>query len=246
MQRLIDLDGCLNFRDLGGYPTTDHRQVRWRRVFRADALHLLTPRDLDRLVEDLQLQHVIDLRSTAERKADPERPLDQCDALEIHHLPLYDGERSERPGGSLEEMSLAQRYMGLLDIAQSRVARILEILSEAEGACVYHCAAGKDRTGVVSAVLLGVLDVEPRVIIADYAATQENLDQIIERLLETRGYDTVLDPLPADTLHARPETMRELLEGLARTYGSAMDYARASGVHASTLERLRANLLENG
>ena len=49
MQRLIDLDGCLNFRDLGGYPTTDHRQVRWRRVFRADALHLLTPRDLDRL-----------------------------------------------------------------------------------------------------------------------------------------------------------------------------------------------------
>jgi len=62
MPRLIDLEGCLNFRDLGGYPAADGRSVRWRRVFRSDALHLLTPRDVARIRDELGVRDVIDLR----------------------------------------------------------------------------------------------------------------------------------------------------------------------------------------
>jgi protein-tyrosine phosphatase len=109
---------------------------------------------------------------------------------------------------------------------------------------VYHCAAGKDRTGVISAVLLGLLGVRDEVIVADYAATQENLDSIIDRLMDTEGYQEIFDALPPDTLHAEPETMLSLLAKVRENYGSMSDYARAIGVSDETLAHLQSRLLE--
>ncbi len=245
MQRVIDLDGSLNFRDLGGYPTDDGRRVRWRRVFRADGLHLLTARDVGRVRDDLKVRDVIDLRSSGERRADPPRPLDRVDQICVHHTPLFDGDttqRSERADSG--HMTLADRYVALVGLAQAPIARTIDIIAGSSGAAVYHCAAGKDRTGIVSAILLGVLGVRPEVIVADYAATKDNLDEIIERLMNTRGYDSMLAELPPDTLHAEPETMIGLLSGIEREYGSTVDYVRAAGVRDDALERLRAGLLE--
>jgi protein-tyrosine phosphatase len=108
---------------------------------------------------------------------------------------------------------------------------------------VYHCAAGKDRTGVVSAILLGLLGVPDEVIVADYAATQENLDAIIERLMSTKGYHTMLSALPPDTLHAEPQTMVTFLEHMRDTYGSMEGYAHAAGASPETIRRLRDRLL---
>jgi protein tyrosine/serine phosphatase len=108
---------------------------------------------------------------------------------------------------------------------------------------VYHCAAGKDRTGVISAVLLGVLGVRDDVIVADYAATQENLDAIVERLLETEGYQTMLAALPPDTMHAEADTMVAFLEGIRARYGSMRGYARDAGLEDQTVERLVERLV---
>jgi protein-tyrosine phosphatase len=123
------------------------------------------------------------------------------------------------------------------------IARVITTLAETDTPAVYHCAAGKDRTGVVSAVLLSLLGVDDQVIIADYAMTQENLDQIIERLLATEGYQQMLAALPPDTLHAEPETMRALLAQIQGRYGSVHGYARAAGVADTTIERLRDRLV---
>src|SRR5262249_43120241 len=91
MQRLIDLEGCLNFRDLGGYPTSAGRPVRWRRVFRSDALHLPTDADVARIRHGLGVRDVIDLRSTAEVRSEG-RGLIEADPIRFHHVPLFDGE----------------------------------------------------------------------------------------------------------------------------------------------------------
>lgn len=246
MQRVIDLDGCLNFRDLGGYPTEDGRSVRWRRAFRADGLHLLTPQDVARVRGDLTIRDVIDLRSTAERKADPDRPLDREPAVQVHHAPLFDGDTSRRDDrATAAELTLADRYVALVGLAQEQIARTVQIIADSEGGSVYHCAAGKDRTGIVSAILLGLLGVRSEIIVADYAATKENLDQIIDRLMSTRGYETMLGELPPDTLHAEPATMIGLLEGIEREYGSTRAYARDAGIEDATIDRLQAKLLEN-
>lgn len=242
MERQIQLEGCLNFRDLGGYPSEDGRRVRWRQLFRSDALHLLTAADLKRLRDELGIGVIVDLRSTAELRAEGQGPLTQ-EPLELHHLPLFDGgarEREARP----ELLNLADRYFLLAEFAHEKIARVITTLADVSSPAVFHCAAGKDRTGVISAVLLGILGVRDEVIIADYAATQENLEAIIARLMANEGYQTMLEALPPDTLHAEPGTMISFLERVRDKYGSMRDYARAGGVAETALERLTARLLE--
>lgn len=242
LPRAIRLEGCRNFRDLGGYPTGDGRVVRWRRVFRSDALHQLTPADVMRLRDDIGVRDVIDLRSTSELQSEG-RGLLAAEPIRFHHLPLYDGEAraSERRS---TDLSLADRYFFLSELGMPMIARILALLARSSTPVLYHCAAGKDRTGLVSAIVLGVLGVPDEVIAADYALTRENLDAILERLWTMRGYRKMLDQLPPDTLHAEPETMLQLLARLRSEHGSLRGYALAAGAPESTFPRMEARLLE--
>jgi len=242
VQRRVDLEGCLNFRDLGGYPTADGRRIRWRHVYRSDALHHLTPTDVTRMRDELAIGTVIDLRSTPELRADGRGAL--ADApVTFHHVPLFDGNLT-RPEGWVAGDTLADRYTLLAEFARAPIARVIELIADAAGAAVYHCAAGKDRTGVVSAVVLGLLGVPDEVIVADYAATQETLDAIIDRLMATKGYQRMLAALPPDTIEAEAGTMITFLAGIAERYGSMQEYARQAGVADRTVDRLAARLLE--
>ncbi len=96
---------------------------------------------------------------------------------------------------------------------------------------------------MISAVLLGLLGVKDEIIVADYAATQENLDAIIERLMATEGYQEMLEALPADTLHAEPGTMISLLKQVRSRYGSMREYVRSAGVGDAQIARLESRLL---
>src|SRR5262249_27652041 len=243
--RLIDLEGCLNFRDLGGYPAADGRTVRWRRGFRSDALHLLTRRDVGRIRDELGVRDVIDLRSSAEVRSEGQGPLVEH-AVRFHHVPLFDAEVRSEDRERAAQITLADRYMFLAELAGDRIARVVGLLADADAPAVYHCAAGKDRTGVISALLLGLLGVPDDVIVADYVATRDTLDAIIDRLNALEGYRTMLASLPPDTLHANPETMIEFLERLRARHGSVEAYALRAGVPADAVARLRERLLVNG
>lgn len=243
MERVLPLEGCLNFRDLGGYPTRDGRRVGWRRLFRSDALHALSEADLARLLgEEIGLSDVIDLRSTPELESEGRGRL-EATPVSFHHTPLYDGAPSEGRAAAAD-MTLAERYFGLLDVAQAPIARIVGVLAGAKGAAVYHCAAGKDRTGVLSALLLGVLGVDDELIVADYALTQQNLDAILDRLNSMDGYRGMLDALPPDTQHANPETMSELSVLVRGRWGGWVEYVREAGASPGSIEQLRHRLLE--
>lgn len=243
MERVIELQGCLNFRDLGGYPTRAGRKLRWRQLFRSDGLHHLTAADVAFLRDELRIDEVIDLRSTAEVRTDGIGPLGG-EPIRRHHLPLFDSDvvQQSQPDSV---RTLADRYFLLAEFARLAIAQVIETLAAASGPAIYHCAAGKDRTGVISAVLLGLLEVPDEIVVADYAATQQNLDAIIERLMSTKGYETMLSALPPDTLHAQPETMISLLERIRETYGSMREYALSIGVSAESIESLKTRLLED-
>lgn len=238
--RLVALEGCLNFRDLGGYPAADGRRLRWGLVYRSDSLHALTPRDLARLGADLRIRDVVDLRTPAERAAEPSRGLEAL-SLRHHHLPLYDGTEAggERPGLALDEI-----YFLLLRFAHQRVVRVLATLSEAEGPAVFHCAAGKDRTGIIAATLLGLLGVDDEVIVADYALTSRNIEGIIARLRATGGYQDMMELLPPSTLHAEPDTMRRLLARVRDAWGGLGGWAEHARVPDEARRRLEARLLD--
>src|SRR5262249_59567913 len=138
--------------DLGGYPAADRRTVRWRRVFRSDALHLLTRPDVARIRDELGVRDVIDLRSSAEVRSEGRGPLAEH-AVRFHHVPLFDAEVRGEDRERAARISLADRYVFLTDLAGDRIARVVRMLADADAPAVYHSAAGKDRTGVVSALL---------------------------------------------------------------------------------------------
>jgi protein-tyrosine phosphatase len=242
VRRRIDLEGCHNFRDLGGYPTGDGRTLRWRLLFRSDALHHLTPGAVARVRDELAVGDVIDLRSSRELRTDG-RGLLGREPLRFHHLPLFDGSLTET-SLQTDGFTLADRYFLIAEMAKGPIARVISALAASPAPAVYYCAAGKDRTGVVSAILLGLLGVRDEIIVADYAATQENLDAIIDRLMATEGYREMLAALPPDTLHAEPETMIALLTRIRGRYGSTRGYVRDIGVSDESVRRLESRLLE--
>jgi protein-tyrosine phosphatase len=243
LPRRVEVEGCNNFRDLGGYPTADGRRLRWRTLFRADALHHLTPRGVAQLRDELGIRDVVDLRSSGEIQLDG-RGLLEGEPLRLHHLPLFDGEVSPEQRARADGTSLADRYFLMLSFAGGPIARVFEALAGARGPAVFHCAAGKDRTGVISAVLLGALGVADELIVADYAASREGLDRVIERLMRSEGYREMFAALPPDTLHAEPETMILLIERVRSEWGDMRGYLRALGVSERSIEALARRVLE--
>jgi protein tyrosine/serine phosphatase len=242
MERRVLVDGCHNFRDLGGYPTADGGALHWRRLFRADGLHSLSPTGIATLRDELKLGDIIDLRSSYELEIDGRGPLAE-EPIRFHHLPLFDSgntEQRERPVGA----NLSDLYFGMIEHAREPLARVITTLARTDDPAVFHCAAGKDRTGVVSALLLSLLGVRDEVIVADYAASREALEQIVARLMSSEGYKEMLAELPPDTMHADPETMAGFLARVAEKYGSMVEYARDIGIAEADVARLRERLVE--
>ncbi len=243
VERLLPLEGSANFRDLGGWRTEDGRRVRAGRLFRSDALHHLTGADVVRLRDGVGLRTLIDLRGSREVAAEGRGPL-AAPPVAYHHLPFFDGEREdparrdEAPAGSL-----AENYFRMLRSARAPIARALETLAASRGAAVFHCAAGKDRTGVLAAVVLGALGVRDEDIVEDYAWTRRALPRILERLRASESYRYVFTELPPETLHAEPETMAALLARVRGEWGTLRGYARWAEVSDATLDALAARLV---
>ena len=238
-RRRITLAGPINFRDLGGYPTADEKRVRWGRVFRSDSLGPVTEEDATHLTEELGLLTVVDLRSTKEVQEEGRGALVNA-RVDYHHLPLFEvvsGQKRVWPD------TLHELYRGLLRDAIGQVSKVLRVIAEAEShPVVFHCVAGKDRTGVVAAVLLGLLGVSEDDIVADYALTQEVMPVMLERW-RTRANQPNAKEFPAHILRAEAETMRRLLAILDEDYGSLRGYAEAGGITDTVVGNLRAALL---
>ena len=109
---------------------------------------------------------------------------------------------------------------------------------------VFHCAAGKDRTGLLAAILLGALGVSDDDIVGDYALTARHMDPIIERMRTTPGYAEIVGKLPAATFSSRPEAMTGTLAGVRALWGSMREYVAANGLRADELLRLEKAVLE--
>jgi len=255
--RLVPLEGSFNFRDLGGYPGRDGRSIRWGRLYRADALHELTAEDVDRL-RDLGLRTVIDLRTERELARSGRGPLEPEDVA-FHHLAVVqEGLRDGgTPDGAAEGESvaapapagddLADRYLWYLDVGQASLVQALSLLGgEEHYPLVFHCAAGKDRTGVLAALVLEILGVGREVIVADYVVTGERLRFIMERWLADPEFAERMAKVPASRFGVEALTMEGFLDQLQARYGGARSWALEAGVPAQVLDRMTELLLEPG
>lgn len=260
MTRWIDLAGAVNVRDLGGLPTRDGGVTRSGRILRADNLQGLTEADVSRLVGDLKLRHVVDLRSTPEVTLEGPGPLTAVPEVTHHHLTLFaeggrytdveadriDGDRvlpwNERQNDS--ELRVTGFYYGYLRDRPDAVVAALRAMALDDGAAVVHCAAGKDRTGVLSALALDVVGVTREAIVADYAATGERLELILRRLRGSLTYRDDLDSRPADDHMPRPRYIEQFLNVLDERFGGPQGWLARNGWTADDSAAMRARLRE--
>jgi hypothetical protein len=266
----IDLDGAVNVRDVGGLPTVDGRTTRTGVLLRADNLQDLSERDVSRLVDDLHLQTVVDLRSTGEVHLAGPGPLKGA-GLVHHHLsliPEWDGEPDEveveraldaaldkglqdkalpalapRPRQS-DPTDLGDHYVGYVRDAGSSIGRALRVLADPDsGTTLVHCAAGKDRTGVVVALALSLVGVTRDAVVADYVRSAERIERIHARLVATDAYGPGLAAVvPADMM-PKATSMEAFLDAVDREYGGPHGLAMSVGVDEEAVARLGVRLV---
>jgi len=242
----VELEGCFNFRDLGSYHTADGRRMRGGQVFRSDGLQHLTESDLKKLREEVGLTTVIDLRSPVEVEEIGIGPIGEH--AEIVHVPLFrqtssDVDRVRRSAFTMPD-NMGELYFLMLTFAREPIVEVVHRLARSEAPTVFHCAAGKDRTGVISALLLSLLGVPHETIVADYAFSRQNIDLINARLNSSDSYQRLMSDMPEDAYDADPAAMELFLRKVETEHGGMAGWAEASGIDADTRDRLIARLLE--
>src|SRR5438132_2545775 len=250
VERTITFEGCLNFRDLGGYATRDGRVVRWRRLFRSDSLHRMSAADVSRLLDELGVVTVVDLRTRTERERGGPVPAESSGATRSLHVPMVDelfADPNERPRATTRLTDMGEGYAAMLGLAGEQVATVLRLLAEPDVyPAVFFCAAGKDRTGALAAMVLAVLGVDDADIVADYALTDSVARAILDRASrELPLYEDLWKSLPPDARGAPARVMRSMLAAIERQHGSTLAFVEALGVGPEIVERLRHGLLSS-
>ncbi|NUP03621.1 MAG: tyrosine-protein phosphatase [Nonomuraea sp.] len=241
MIRHIEFANLCNFRDVGGYAANDGRTVRWQRLYRADSLGWLAGDDLTAF-RALGVRTVLDLRHPFEVERSGRVP--ETEGLRYHNLPV-EGRRWDTVATFSEEVGvaryLADRYLEVTEDGVEHLRTALETVAREDSApVVIHCAAGKDRTGVLTALILALVGVGHDDIVADYALTGLATERFISDW-RRRHPDS---PMWPGFGLAPAETMRLFLADLASRHGSVERYAtEVLKVDGNTVAELRANLL---
>lgn len=238
ISRHLAVAGTYNIRDLGGFATPRATTVCGR-FLRADSLHRLDATGMAHLVE-AGVRLVIDLRHASELETSP-NPFADHDHVAYRNISLL-----SQLAITTEVVAdpLINLYRRVIDEQTYTIVQVFEAIAGAgDGAVLFHCTAGKDRTGLITALLLGLVDVSSEHIVDDYAMTARLIEPLVEELL-VRAKQAGLDETNFRSfLAAHPDTMQDTLAHIERRYGTVRDYLLAIGVSLSALKRVEARLL---
>jgi protein-tyrosine phosphatase len=237
----IELQGAYNVRDLGGLRTKDGRVTRPGVVYRGDSLDAITPGDEKVLFDKLGIGTIIDLRTKAETElVDVHFPVPR-----YRYSVLIEGRLGHEPFPSDDPVELAKVYLSNLDNGRPAVKATMEVIArnlQAGVATLFHCAAGRDRTGIISALLLGLAGVTDGQIAQDYVQSNRNVRRVTKKLAD--------NPLYANHGNDRPEvimlhekTILGFMRLLREQYGGPRQFCLDSGISEETISAIEENFV---
>ena len=272
-KRHLDLEGAFNVRDVGGYRTADGRRTRWKTFLRADGLHRLSPSSQAALI-DYGMRTVIDLRAAGELELQP-NVFAGSPRVVYHHqsldgevprseIPDYEATRDPMLVEMLAEVAespadgeVPQRirsstlrtlgsYGGRIDRQGPQIRETLATLAEPGTLpALVHCAAGTDRTGIISAVVLGIAGVPAETIAADYALSGRYLlERDIDDGTRPEVFDGEYTPERYEQQYSPPEAMLAVLRYVDRRYRGIDGYVRTIGLDGNQIKSLRDAIIE--
>jgi protein-tyrosine phosphatase len=265
----IELTGGANTRDLGGLPTLDGHRTRSGALIRSANLQHLTEEDKRILVAELGVRRVVDLRSDVEVAKEGRGPMHAEASVTIHHLSLlpdsptirddveqpveYSGKPaklpnvlfpgSDRSAPAVTDNPIANSYLLLLDTRSDSVIAALRAFAAPEGSTVVHCAAGKDRTGLVVALALSLVGVRPEAIAADFAASEERIEDV-NKLLGLSGTYRPNKSEPLGLKAPKAEVIQLVMQTLGDGEGGLEGWLAERGWTAADTDALRAKLVD--
>jgi protein-tyrosine phosphatase len=240
--RVLSLEGAHNIRDLGGLETRQNSRTVSGRFLRADSLHDLSVGAQMMLLES-GLRTVIDLRSPKEFERQP-NPFANHEEIKYVNVSLF-GSLFETKDANAMMPSLEGIYVSALEMCQPAIRTVLETMAGSESLTLFHCTAGKDRTGIIAALLLANAEVPDETIADDYALTEQLARQMLERLLDEGVEDGMERESFAKLLTAQASTMHATLGYLEGRFGGVNNYLKTGlGLEEKTVEELRSKLLE--
>jgi protein-tyrosine phosphatase len=241
-ERLIALAGARNVRDLGGYTAVDGRQTRWRSLLRGDALHALTEADIEALIAH-GVTTVIDLRNPQELAREA-NPFAEDARVRYENVSLFSALAPvEMMAAQTADFDMGERYCHALDNCQPAIASVLKSIAHApEGIVLFHCSAGKDRTGIIASLMLALAGIDKKIIIEDYALTGTIFAPVLAEFharVVARGVPSELAEL---ILASAPHSMARMLEHLAERYAGVSAYLAEIGLSDTDIRGLEARL----
>ena len=243
---MVSLTSLANLRDLAQVRLR-HGVLRSGRVYRSDDVSTIDHTEATRL-HSVGIRHVLDFRGEPEQKTTGRGPLEQLTGYD--HLPfVLDPENdpvhtTEVGPGGLTPEAVGHWYTQVTIDSAELIIRGLESLTRVEGGTVFHCAAGKDRTGIFAASVLSILDAPEEEIIADYQASELALERVFDRL-RAAPYGFFLENLPqaGALLRAEAATMEAFLQVAQDEHGGLVELLTSRGLREDTIDALRTRLV---
>lgn len=236
--RPLPLEGAFNVRDLGFYQDCHGRKLQEHRLLRGDSPEHLTDQDIA-FLKTYGLIGSVDLRTDEECRKAPSR-LKDVPGLFYERVPIQNATCTNGFAGGYPP-SLGAYYTDILINQEEKLVRIWRLLARCQEGCVlFHCSAGKDRTGVVAMLVLAAAGVDREVILADYEVSQVNMQAILEQ--QQKEAEKEGNPKPAYLYESRQRDMSQALKYIEKMFGTGEEYLRALGLTRTEIRRLTGTL----
>ncbi|WP_164821404.1 tyrosine-protein phosphatase [Paenibacillus koleovorans] len=241
IKRKINLEGNLNTRDIGGYPVSKNERIRWGKLVRADSMDQLTSNDQQQLLA-YGVKCIIDIRDPFELEKSPNVFSGDTDLHYVNIPILGDPQVSEALGKASD---LTAKYVVTLELCQPQIRSILEtFIKSADGCTIIHCSAGKDRTGLLIALLLAAVGVSKDIILEDYAISEIYLAPKIEHWLSGAKTEAAKQNILAN-MTSSPEVLEGALTHLDQQYGGVLQYLERIGIAQQQIHSISSKLVEH-